>query len=756
MSVDDEVYFFEHDVPHNAPTKELEAVFETRMCNSNVLLLSSWGNYKESMPVRKHGGTRHYFRLRNLPFHASEDSIEKFAMSLEDSSTVGHNLSLRDAVAYLSAVSSSGKTASILPAFLNSHRNERDGRFSHYLYMPFSNNANKNFCSDEFVDDNAEIAKKQGAVFMYRCMERLLRCEYGDVNTRDVRDCIKGSVEVSIDDPSDPSIQVSGTNNPAKKESSIAFFDRVTRRINQLLNDKIPGKHERFLVHLDEHRKMNDNPNFRHGAMVALAKCYRVKCVATYTEPVDYISPAKSSGVCRQPLVHVPFDLCDYLKYRFFVNIGRLVGLPGLDEMRKRKWATLAFRMAAKAHADCPLSLICPNPTRDWLEQIQAALIKFDAKTGGMGTMKGNAVGIEAFDEALADCFAATVLPPPDNDAEHNEFALKLMNGVTEAKFRAEQFGNTSVTCGLTILKTKVVASWHDLLTLRYDSLPAFEIASRRFAEQLTVDDYLSGSPLEEAYGWSLLCRSAVQQQFDFRADGFSFNFKAEDYQIGRLFRASAANNGEEMVDPRTLKKGVLYRAAEGKRYNDALKRRRTLNVAGEPVDAAGNPMPTTDRSGSVNHPLCDFFFNTNDDKLVLIDITGGKNAPDLYNKAKSLDEWIVCNEPELIKKRRGKCMVQGVYGVVLAPFVDAKGRGGLSTFVYQRKTNQVLLVCGSDAIDMLGALGQLTEWLDVTRIPLTRCVTNDDVAGDQSDGSASNDRKRSATSMLTGRKPKK
>eukprot|EP00538_Stauroneis_constricta_P011095 CAMPEP_0119546726 /NCGR_PEP_ID=MMETSP1352-20130426/1014_1 /TAXON_ID=265584 /ORGANISM="Stauroneis constricta, Strain CCMP1120" /LENGTH=647 /DNA_ID=CAMNT_0007591451 /DNA_START=59 /DNA_END=1998 /DNA_ORIENTATION=- len=570
-ALEENIKFLAITVPDDAPSRRLRLVFEDSMVSADVPLLSSWGSYWESLPSRYLLGIGKYIKLCDVPFYATDDSIDVLTKQLEDIILPIRGIP-RFAVAYLSARTRSGKTSSILPVFLNSYTSNRMRRFTHYLYMAFNNNAANNFSATGKASRVSDIAEQQGALFIYKCVAKLLEGEYTDITLETIEAYRK---------------DVLGRNR------GISILRFATNMINLLLQTKIPGEDQRFLIHLDEHRKMNTNPNFRRGAMTALAMCNRVKCVATFTEPLTELLPMdESSGACRQPCTHLTFDLPEYLEKRESIDIRRLVARQDqeLPSIQARKWATLVFRMASMVQVYLPLTLylkdtngtiVAPSEMHDknvnrtivaplqWLEDIQTALVEFSETTAEMETLDENNGGIAAVDTALRKCFNATALKPCA-DIEHGKFALDLMNGISEAKFRTRRFGDNSVACGLTILNGKVVASWQDLLKLEYRPLPAFRRASRQFSQKRTGDDYLSGAPLEEAYGWSLLCRSAVKRELDFEANGFSFRFKAKDYLVGRLFRARGANNGEEMVNPRKLKRGVIYRAAEGIGYNDA------------------------------------------------------------------------------------------------------------------------------------------------------------------------------------------
>ena len=79
----------------------------------------------------------------------------------------------RSFVMYLTAPSKSGKTSSILPAFLKSAERNKDGKgFTHYIYIAFKNNNKRNFSFlglPSSLHDNPRCAEKQGGYFMKDC-----------------------------------------------------------------------------------------------------------------------------------------------------------------------------------------------------------------------------------------------------------------------------------------------------------------------------------------------------------------------------------------------------------------------------------------------------------------------------------------------------------------------------------------------------------------------------------------------------------
>ena len=129
-------------------------------------LFSDYKIYKKWLPVRLIKGSSDHFgyqRLYKLPHWVNEHDLEKLVNELEKQDT-----GVRASVKYLAAPGASGKTSAILPAFLRSA--EREGGFTHYIYIAFKNNDSKTFGAFPFSPSkNITLATNQGASFMYNC-----------------------------------------------------------------------------------------------------------------------------------------------------------------------------------------------------------------------------------------------------------------------------------------------------------------------------------------------------------------------------------------------------------------------------------------------------------------------------------------------------------------------------------------------------------------------------------------------------------
>ena len=115
-----------------APTVEarLRERFNKTM-HGGTGLFRDWETYKASLPVRMHRGPRggEWLKLHELPYWGATDDVKLMAKELERDDgdcALAH---------YVCSPSKTGKTTSILPAFLESDY------FTHYLYLAFRNNA---------------------------------------------------------------------------------------------------------------------------------------------------------------------------------------------------------------------------------------------------------------------------------------------------------------------------------------------------------------------------------------------------------------------------------------------------------------------------------------------------------------------------------------------------------------------------------------------------------------------------------------
>ena len=132
--------------------------------------------------------------------------------------------------------------------------------------------------------------------------------------------------------------------------------------------------------------------------------------------------------------------------------------------------------------------------------------------------------------------------------------------------------------------------------------------------------DYLSHTPLEVAYRWTLACSSAKTSKLEF--GDWTFKVKCKGVEAGRIFVSDKTTLINDDLIGEKVQENILYYVDEGK--------------------------------GKKSHPLFDLFFlckHKNKDTLVIIDITGGIFTAE--DKLDKLPQWI---------------QEQKLEGIVLAP----------------------------------------------------------------------------------------
>uniref|UniRef100_A0A0G4I5T1 Uncharacterized protein n=1 Tax=Chromera velia CCMP2878 TaxID=1169474 RepID=A0A0G4I5T1_9ALVE len=147
------------------PTIEvrLKERFDSNLQN-HTGLCRDWETYKASLPVRETG--ERWLRLYTLPYWGVEDDQE------DDLLRLAKQLELkgddRKLVKSICSPTKTGKTTSVLPAFLESN-------FTHYLYLAFDNNGRRRFEVSPYTPcHDIKVAKKQGAAFAVECVRILL------------------------------------------------------------------------------------------------------------------------------------------------------------------------------------------------------------------------------------------------------------------------------------------------------------------------------------------------------------------------------------------------------------------------------------------------------------------------------------------------------------------------------------------------------------------------------------------------------
>ena len=239
---------------------------------------------------------------------------------------------------------------------------------------------------------------------------------------------------------------------------------------------------------------------------------------------------------------------------------------------------------------------------------------------------------------------------------DRNDAALLLL-GVAENTLQSF----TRQVPSLIMLRNKLfTSSLVALLSIDDSDHPVYTDGRDLMRTMLTSKTENDHVPLEILYFWALSCRSSVSKELKFPPLAIRFQIKCKALLPSRLFPGSSV--GE--YDVKGLKAGVMY-------YADKC-------------------------DGTLSHPIADLFFVTDNNELVLVDVTGG-DGEGVQRKAERLSKWMATEKASLNDKE--------LYGVILAPMDE-----GL-TSSYD-KESRVVVVRRVDARMLLGGLEQCLDWL--------------------------------------------
>ena len=469
------------------------------------------------------------------------------------------NSDVRNLVKYVCAPAGSGKTSSILPAFLQSE-------FTHYLYIAFANSNNCKFSLTPSAPfDDQEKAYNQGAAFALACVNMLL---------------MKTKLQaISI------------------LPTELISQEAATKRLKAMIRKHF-GALSHVLFHVDEHRKMCDRSDREHdpgasfsrGAMQTLAGAGTV--VATYTEPpyMPAIGAEASSEVCRLPVALPCLDVDKVLQH-----VG--IELPrGTNAENERLLALLKLRIQIALQPGPGLGMgglhrIDSSPQhKEMFDNFRRRLsqttmnqrkLNRERKTNQQKTI-------------LQECITACPTPRFDNVINDKHAAL-LLRGMSDDQLKKAGRGLTHL---IVLPNGRISTTLLRLLTFQDEDSELRAIyaqGQQRFRRAiLNSADTLSGQPLEEAYLWTLSCQSVSVGKLvftDIKRNVMTFDFKCTSIKSSRIFPSDDTTN----FDISHLQHNTMY-------YANELKR--------------GGTVPQT-------HPLADMFFRTKNDHLVLIDVKG-------------------------------------------------------------------------------------------------------------------------------------
>ncbi len=617
---------------------KLEHRFKEKMRNDNVPLLKDYTTYCAHLP-RRQIDYGQVLSLYELEYWVRPADLKRM-------STNGIELCVpnaRPTVRYISAPTGSGKTASILPAFLESPK------ATHYLYLPFDHNDKKYFRAKPYDIDAVDSTKaqKQGAAFMAQCVKNLLEGNgYGEIPV--------------IDD--------------------VPSIGSIENDLKSYLQQKL-GDGYRIWFHIDEHRKIieRDYPKnirrqraaaaFSKGAMTVLVGLYYCQVIATYEDPPTEVPSLGTDHVdCRYPIPLASLDI-DQVMARVpeLMSFNRTC-INGAVE--KRLWATLRFRLAMKIREELGIAYVLHR--RGINEEVERFLFEFDTIAHGYDKLSP-----KDREEVLIKLNA---LCKPGKQlagivASSNKDAAKLLIGVYEDRRSSEWIFQKQLKSGLIVCDpyNLITCSLPRLLEMKDPDIPVYNQGRDLFREALWgTPDRCSATPLEHAYVWSLSSRSAVQGSLSLD-DRLHFQIKCKWIEPKRLF-----DGDKELVNE--LEQNVIYYAKKPRDHENDCE------------------MVQSD-------PIADIFFVSNDDELVLIDITGESDVDSIKSKISAKTKWIQNYRQNINQfcSQDGKS-IKELRCIILAPNFDGDAN---------RMTEEdVKLVFGTRALELLCGLSQIFHWM--------------------------------------------
>jgi hypothetical protein len=474
------------DWPSASIEPSIKYLFDKNMKNESFPLFRDWSAYSLSLPVRELDGVKQ--RLYTLKYYTPYKYLRTLAEEIVK------KMESRGVVKYLAAPSSSGKTCSVLPAFIESSTFAfKQDRGTHYLYLAFDNNGERHFrVEPDQPSSNKTLAEMQGASFMVKCVESLLD------------DPFRGRRLISLDD------------NPPDIEQSIAA-------LNKLIESRLP-RDRRIWFHVDEHFKMCDRgvasgANFSRGALRVLTTVEDSQVVATYIERPS-IPTLASSTICRYPIALPPPDIYQIAGEIPELNMIKTWCDSVLESNERRLLITLMFRLYVKIRRRLGFHLHRRNKDA----AVQKFLVDFQTAANNQTTRENR----------LKACINLCPVDIPV-DTTDDLFATELFLGVEDDdKSKLSQ----QISDVVVLPNKRLTCSLNRLLTVDDPKIRVFRDGRRLFVIKIRDDiqgaDYLSSGPLEAAYYWSISSRAAKFERILFHKS--EFLIRCKHLKPGRLF----------------------------------------------------------------------------------------------------------------------------------------------------------------------------------------------------------------------------
>ena len=531
---------------------KLKDCFEENMQTDAVPLLKDYDTYQASLPVRElRNGS--LLTLYHLPFYARITDLNRFAGRMSS------ELEMRTSVDYIAAASHSGKSASVVVGFLRSGELD-DARlnFTHYLYMPFANNGgNYHGEVDEAELESAcgksmKLRKALGAAYMRECF----------------RQATEGAYLKNWQCPSDiPDFE--DVKKLLKKDVS-TFMQRSPNGV--------------LLVHVDEHRSMCPDPDFRRGAMRVLAELPGVQVLATYTD-IPPLPKQKSSETCRRPIACLLPDVETIMKERL-----------AMDDMDMGNEAILLRVATLRVTLGLALQKLLLAGLHVQSSEIDRLLHKLNNMLGNAGD------NVEA---RLAKCITHCNRMWMEEMAEQVTSLVDLLCGIKESDSRVQEKRFPQVVALDDILTAPLEVLLRDRDEDQLSPANKLHRSGQRIFKQALKTSpraaVTAGKILEYAYLWVLACSSCKFSQLEFGE--LEAGFQCQDIQPGYIFQKNSKTI--DFVKVAEMQNATLY-YAEG------------------------------------NHPCADIFFKDDSGTLYLVDVGGTSNMSKALNKVRKMNDVLV------------------------------------------------------------------------------------------------------------------
>jgi hypothetical protein len=529
------------------------------IAGSGVPLFRDFNTYCRSLPLRLSPGSCEHIPLHTSGYFVRPEELKHMVAAIEKPTT---GLSLK----YLCAPRRSGKTASVLAAFLQSEK------ATHYLYLAFAKNFRRYFglhLASEISDD-VSVAKRQGAFFIAECVKNLLTAP----------DDLTSSYVIAVPNSSE----------------ALLSCEAQTYKLGDYLHQQL-GNDANIWFHIDEcdavitrgELSVQENAFFE-GAIQTLAGCLKgCQVITSNLEPPHAIPPESSSTIRRIPIPLPVVDIDQVMQ----VIPALYINSADMNEAEDRVLASMKFRLGFKLQESG--GMMCFLHKQNESEHVQTFLQAFKEHANIWNDVQ---VSRQKRRKALEECNKLCIFNEPIIVQSHEANAARLLLGIEDDENADLQYDK--FIDGVTVTPdSKLSATLMRFMMTIDQKVEPYNQGRNRFSDCLTYapDRLLVHTPLEAAYMWTIACHSALQGHLRFMPE-LEFRFKCNDlFTAFRLPREldSAEIDLKQLEDQRIKEqKSVIY-------YTDQKLER------GERKDSPALLM-----------------FLSDDNELVLIDVTSG------------------------------------------------------------------------------------------------------------------------------------